>query len=364
MWRVSVEAVRAPASWAGRQRQKGKRVCAVRSLNFTHTRALFLCCATPASPRRAPRARRSTTLVRHTHPAAQCAPPPPRRAEASCHSAHAWLKTCSPSRRPPSTTSGFLMRWRCVRVEVEGRVWARSARVRAGGFRSQWRANRKHPAPAAPGRAGLCEGTGVSPDTRAVERPWARAVRTAVPPHTLFNTHPSLLLPHTLPQRLTESALEAYCCGWTEDDARRELARACARVDGAPRLDASSALVSLVWLTAEATKEATRAADVAVRWSKGEWRKGGGRGKGATGLLQKHSPTLSLAQPPPSPPPPPPPGPASSPSSWGRPWGTGGGRGTLWTGWPLNWPSPQTPLPLLLLMWLNWRGWCTPRWRQ
>ena len=46
--------------------------------------------------------------------------------------------------------------------------------------------------------------------------------------------------------------------------------RARARaVDGAPRLDASSALVSLVWLTAEAAKEATRAADVAVRWSKG-----------------------------------------------------------------------------------------------
>lgn len=108
----------------------------------------------------------------------------------------------------------------------------------------------------------------------------------------------SLTSPHPYsPQRLTESALEAYCCGWTEDDARREITRASARVDGAPRVEASAALVALVWLTAEAAKDVTRAADVAVRWSKGEvgrwwWEKQrGGKKKKHNLASHPHTPT-------------------------------------------------------------------------
>ena len=57
-------------------------------------------------------------------------------------------------------------------------------------------------------------------------------------------------------QSLTASALEAYCCGWTEPDLDRELARAHARERDAPLPAVAASYVLLVWLTAEAAAEA------------------------------------------------------------------------------------------------------------
>ena len=68
-------------------------------------------------------------------------------------------------------------------------------------------------------------------------------------------------------QRLTVSSLEAYSCGWTEDDLKREISRATTSVPTAPRVDAAALPVLLVWLTARAHVAATGAADVAVRWA-------------------------------------------------------------------------------------------------
>ena len=70
-------------------------------------------------------------------------------------------------------------------------------------------------------------------------------------------------------QSHTASALEAYCCGWTERDLDRELARAHARERDAPRPAVAASYVLLVWLTVEAAAEAIGG--------------GGGGSAGATG---------------------------------------------------------------------------------
>ena len=69
---------------------------------------------------------------------------------------------------------------------------------------------------------------------------------------------------------LTASALEAYCCGWTEPDLDRELARAHACERDAPKPAVAASYVLLVWLTAEAAAEALGGGNALglSRWSR------------------------------------------------------------------------------------------------